>query len=410
MSARPRLLVITSTYPRWRDDPEPGFVHELSKRLVGQFDVSVIAPHAAGALTEETMDGVNIYRYRYAPVRWETLVNDGGIINNLNSNPAKWLLVPLFLFAQAWVAWRLIRRWHPDVIHAHWLIPQGLLVTLLRHVSRHAPPFVVTSHGADLFALRGRLARKLKRWVADSSAAMSVVSSAMREEVERNGFSPPRLIVLPMGVDLKHRFVPDPQRPRSTDQLLFVGRLVAKKGLSHLLDALPKVLERRPGVTLKIVGFGPEEAALKHQAQKLGIAEHVIFAGAVPQYALPDLYRHAAVVVAPFIRDASGDQEGLPVALMEAIGCGCPVVVGEVAGIHDLLGEMAQSSCVNPKDPDMLSDAIISNLEDPSQAVARALMIRRAALARIDWQVIAEGYGELLKSCVEGTTDTRSAA
>ena len=105
MSHRPRLLVLASTYPRWQDDPEPAFVHELSKRLVPDFDVLVLTPHAPGAAVEETMEGVRVVRYRYAPARFETLVSSGGIVGNLRAARWKWLLVPLFLFAQAWATW-----------------------------------------------------------------------------------------------------------------------------------------------------------------------------------------------------------------------------------------------------------------------------------------------------------------
>ena len=91
---RLRLLVLASTYPRWQNETEPGFVHELSRRLADQFDVRVVGTHAPGALRDETMDDVEVRRFRYAPVRLQTLVSDGGIVSNLKRQPWKWLLVP----------------------------------------------------------------------------------------------------------------------------------------------------------------------------------------------------------------------------------------------------------------------------------------------------------------------------
>lgn len=398
--AKPRLLVLTSTYPRWRDDPEPGFVHELSKRLVADFHVMVLAPHAKGAAVEETFDGVEVRRYRYAPAAWETLVNDGGMVSNLRNGPWKWLLVPGFFLSQAWATRRLVRRHRPQVIHAHWLVPQGFTMALLR-LFGHTPPFLVTSHGADLFSLRGRLMNALKRRVARASAAMTVVSSAMREEAVHIGMQPPRLEVLPMGVDFQARFVPDATEARRTDQLLFVGRLVPKKGLTHLLDALPLVLARRPAVRLAIVGFGPEAALLREQTQRLGLESKVEFLGAMPQAELPKLYRSASLFVAPFVRDAAGDQEGLPVALMEAVACGCPVVVGDVPGIRDILGKAAAAVCVKPEDSAALAAAILAALDDPAGAQARALQLRQNVVQQLDWTAIAAGYGRLLKACAE---------
>ena len=399
-ATKPRLLVLTSTYPRWRDDPEPGFVHELSRRLAADFEVMVLCPHAPGAKVEEELDGISVERYRYAPAAWETLVHGGGMVANLKRNPLKWLLVPGFLLGQAWAARRIVRRRSVDVLHVHWLIPQGLAALLLRLLGCRTP-YLVTSHGADLYSLRGTLSRALKRRVAAKSAAMSVVSGAMVEEAARLGLRPPKLEVLSMGVDLHGRFVPDTAIRRQADRLLFVGRLVPKKGLPYLLDAMPAVLARRPGVRLAIVGFGPEEVALKAQVKRLGLTTQVEFLGAKTQPELPELYRGASLFVAPFVKEASGDQEGLPVALMEAVGCGCPVVAGEVDGLRDLLGDAADQICVDPKDSAVLAAAILKSLEAPAEAAARVLELRQRALEKVDWSAVAAGYSRLLKACIE---------
>jgi glycosyltransferase involved in cell wall biosynthesis len=392
--AKPALLVLASTYPRWRDDPEPGFVHELCRRLTDRFHVIAVVPDAPGADSSGMLDGVEVVRYRYAPRRWQTLVNHGGIVTNLQRARWKWLSVPGFVLGQCLAARRLLRTRDIAVIHAHWLLPQGLIA---RSLGRRANvPYVVTSHGGDLFGLRGNLLVALKRKVAASCAAMTVVSSAMRDEASRLRLQPPRLEILPMGVDLRERFVPDPRQPRAVGELLFVGRLVAKKGLRHLLDAMPLVLAQRPNATLRIVGFGPEEAALRAQAARLGIDRSVDFAGATPQHDLPVLYRRASLLVAPFVRDASGNQEGLPVVLMEAIGCGCPVLVGDVAGVHDLLGEAAAEVCVQPQDTAVLATAILAALDHPDRAAARAQAMRAAAASRVDWQHIASSYANVL--------------
>jgi len=396
---KPTVLVLASTYPRWRGDPEPGFVHDLCRRLTDRFEVIALVPDAPGADPDGLFDGVDVIRYRYAPRRLQTLVNAGGMAANLQRHAWKWLLLPGFLLGQYLAARRVLRHRHVDVIHAHWLIPQGLVAWRLRQ--RTGVPYLVTSHGGDLFGLRGRWSTALKRRVAAAASAMTVVSSAMRDEAARIGLRPPRLDALPMGVDLRERFVVDPEAPRAHAELLFVGRLVAKKGLVHLLDALPAVLAQDPRVELRIAGFGPEEAALRAQAQRLGIAAQVHFLGAVTQADLPALYRRASLFVAPFVRDAHGDQEGLPVVLMEAIGCGCPVLVGEVAGIHDLLGATGAEVCLKPADTAALAAAIVKTLADPGQAQTRAQAMREAAARWIDWHPIADGYARLLRTCIE---------
>lgn len=392
--AKPTLLVLASTYPRWRDDHEPGFVHELCRRLSSAFHVVALVPDAPDAEPDGGMDGVEVIRYRYAPRRFQTLVNNGGIAVNLHRSRWKWLLVPTFVFCQYLSARRYISRHNVSVVHAHWLLPQGLIAMALARV--HGIPYLVTSHGGDLFGLRGRLAAGLKRRVAKNSTAMTVVSSAMQREAATLGLKPPHLQVVPMGVDLRVRFVPLPGVPREPSTLLFVGRLVGKKGLRYLLDALPTVLEHRPETILKIAGFGPEESALRDQALRLGIADKVQFLGAISQRSLPDLYRTASLFVAPFVRDETGNQEGLPVVLMEAIGCGCPVVVGNVAGVADLIGAATANVIVDPTDIPEFARTILQALANPLRSTEQAQQIRTTAFHSIDWTFIASEYAGLI--------------
>lgn len=227
---RKTLLVISSTYPRWTGDHEPGFVHELAKRLTSQFSVIALVPSSPGASFHEILDGVEVIRFRYAPRRFETLVNDGGIISNLRQHRWKMLLLPTFVLGQSWRLWRLSRSRKVDVLHAHWLLPQGLIAALLNKLSGTSPRYVVTSHGADLFALRGKVLNELKRFVVRTAAAVTVVSEAMRNELVHIGADVDRVRVSAMGVDLEGRFSPNESLERSHNEILFVGRLVEKKG------------------------------------------------------------------------------------------------------------------------------------------------------------------------------------
>lgn len=389
-----RLLVLTSTYPRWVADPEPGFVHELARRLTDRFEVCVLGPHAPGAKTVECIDEVNVVRYRYAPAALETLVNEGGIVGNLKKSPWKLLLVPGFLLAQWWATRKLVRQLKPDVVHAHWLVPQGI-VSALGRIGAKPNSLVVTSHGADLFAIRGRLFAWLRWQVIRRSAAITVVSEAMRQRVEEETAGQALASVMPMGVDLARQFTPDDAVCRSASQLLFVGRLVEKKGCIHLINAMPRVLGTFPDAKLVIVGFGPELEQLIARTSALGINAAVEFRGGVPQSMLPDLYRHSAVMVAPFIEAKDGDQEGLGLVVAEAIGCHCPVVVGDVPAVNDLV-DSRHSEIVKATDETKLSDAIIRVLRDPQAAQQRAAQARLDIAGRLSWDVVAHGYSGLL--------------
>jgi len=394
-AGKPRLLVLASTYPRWAGDHEPGFVHELARRLTEHFEVSALVPHAPGALTFELLDGVQVHRFRYAPSTFETLINDGGIATNLRRAPWKWLLVPCFMIAQLLAAARLLGRQLPDVVHAHWIIPQGLIMASLSAMGLRVPPVLLTSHGADLFTLKQPPLLWLKRFACRRAEALTVVSRAMLAEVEVLGVAPDRVQVRSMGVDLSERFTPCSSVARSDTEILFVGRLVEKKGVIHLVRAMPKILEVRPRARLSIAGFGPDESRLKSAVQDLGLSSHVVFLGAVAQHALPSLYRRAAVFVAPFVQAESGDQEGLGLVVPEAVGCGCPVVVSDIPAARDF-----GLDTVQPGSSEALAARIISILSSPEQARASAEEIRRQFVERFDWGRVAAEYSEVLDGIV----------
>ncbi|WP_267223391.1 glycosyltransferase family 4 protein [Dyella silvae] len=386
--------MLTSTYPRWSGDPEPGFVHELARRLTDRFDVHVIGPHAPGAKNRETLDGVVVHRYRYAPRAWETLVNDGGMLANIKRSPWKWLLVPGFLLGQWYAVRKAVRSYRPHVVHAHWMLPQGLIAAIaLRDV-----PWVVTSHGADLYGLRGRWFARMRRWVLGRAAIVTLVSEAMRVRLltESSGV---KTAVMPMGVDTDSRFTPG-GKGRNPNELLFVGRLVEKKGLHHLLHALPQILVEHPKARLTIVGFGPEEQRLRQITRDLTLEQHVQFVGALPQEALADHYRRACLFVAPFIEAGSGDQEGLGLVVAEAMACACPVVVGDVPAVHDLTGAAGGVS-VDATNHSALANTINHLLRDSAERSRLGMSGRLRAEQLFSWRKASDQYADLLSALVK---------
>lgn len=389
---KPVLLVLASTYPRWHGDPEPAFVHDLSRRLLDAYDVHVITPHFAGALRNEILDGVYVHRFLYAPAAWEKLVSNGGMLTNLKRTPLKWFLVPGFLLAMLFSLLRLQVLLKPAVIHAHWIIPQGLVVVLSGLICRMRP-VVLTSHGADLYSLKGGLLTGIKRWILQRIDQLTVVSRSMLSSASLLGVNNNRLRVMPMGVDLDSLFTPG-ESPRSNNLLLFVGRLVEKKGLTHLLDVLPALRARHLGLRLRIVGFGPLEQELKRQAEQLSLLDCIEFIGAVPQEQLVQHYREAAMLVAPFVRAESGDVEGLGLVAIEAIGCHCPVLLGDVPAVRDVLGDTSEW-IVDPRNEEALVRKIDQLLACPDEAQTRVSILRNELYARFSWQAVADSYQRL---------------
>ncbi len=160
--------------------------------------------------------------------------------------------------------------------------------------------------------------------------------------------------VLPHGVDLD-RFRPLPPSGGRTLRLLAVGRLVEKKGFAVLVDAVSRL--RRP-FDLRIVGDGPERAALEAQAVQAGVRDRIVFCGSRTHAELPAEYAAADVVVVPSIADRTGDRDGLPNVVLEAMASARPVVAANLAAIPSAVRDGETGLLVPPGDASALSAAV----------------------------------------------------
>jgi hypothetical protein len=151
---RARILVLTSTFPRWEGDIEPRFVFDLCRYLSKMYEVHILAPHAAGAKLQETLSGISVTRFRYFIPPVQSIAYEGRILTRLQQNPLRVIQVPFFLLGEILAISRLLKTHRFSVIHAHWIIPQGLAAVVATLNRKASPPILVTSHGADIYGLR----------------------------------------------------------------------------------------------------------------------------------------------------------------------------------------------------------------------------------------------------------------
>lgn len=393
------VLVLTSTYPRWKDDTEPRFVEFLSQQLAASRKVVVLAPHCEGAARHEVdrfgKYEIEIYRFRYAPTSFQSLAYDGGMLHRLRQNPVRIIWLALFMLSQwYWIA-KLHRRYGFSAVHAHWIIPQGIIATCYRLFQRSAPRLLVTSHGGDLYALRGRILLALKRWVLNRADSITVVSQAMRDECARIGIDTSKVHVASMGVDLTTQFTPR-NNASAPNSLVFVGRLVEKKGVEVLLRAMPAVLEQHPEAHLTIVGHGPERERLEKLAEFEDIVESVRFLGGKKHDELPALFRESAIAVMPSVVARTGDQEGLGLVAIEAMGCGCAVVSTDLPAIADSVQNKRTGLVARSGDASDLARCINELLASPDLRQQLAEQGRSFAVERFDWPIVGQRYNDLL--------------
>lgn len=392
--SKPRILVTTSTFPRWQGDTDPPFVYQLCAGLSERFDVHVLAPHQLGCLREETLNGIHVHRFRYAPRRMEILAYDGGMMRRLRANPLNLLILPGFLLAQCFSLLRLQREYRFALVHSHWIIPQGLVAALCAH------KFILTSHGGDLYALKGRTFGLLKRWVLARAKLVTVVSTTMRDKCIAMGVPAGKIRVRSMGVDTENLFAPPHNEGQSIRRgLLYVGRLVEKKGVPVLLKAMAILRERNLKPQLTIVGDGPDRADIKELTEKLKLESDVTFTGALNNNALPDYYRNASIFVLPSIVSGDGDQEGLGLVTIEAMACGCPVVASALPALADVVDDNSNGLLAKPGCPESLADKIELLMRDPE---LRAQFSRAGVKQsrNFDWKTVCAEYTGFIEAAI----------
>ena len=395
------ILVLTSTYPRWQGDTEPAFVHFLSRQLSANYKVIVLAPHYPGSRHKETIDGVLVYRFRYSPGFAERLAYDGGIIANLKNSIFKWLLVPFFLSSQLFYLFFLARKYKVKLIHAHWVIPQGLLAILARKL-RLIPGnirILCTSHGADLFSLQGGLLQSLKRFTFRNTDHATVVSTAMRDHLITMGCDTTNISIQSMGVDLTRQFIPDKHAVKTRD-IIYVGRLVEKKGVSTLIDSIRLLKKDYPEIKATLVGDGPERAALVQQCIESGINNQVEFVGSIANDRVPEFYQSAKIAVVPSIIAKDGDQEGLGLVAVEALGCGCATIASNLPALSDVVKHGENGLVFIAGEAIALKDSIRSILDDESLYNRLVNNSHQSVIDKFDWQAVGKRYIEIIEQCI----------
>ena len=358
LTRRPRLLVIASTFPASAEDGTPAFVRDLAIREGVEFDTTVLVPRTGNAPRHEVIDNITVERFAYFPKRWEDLA-EGAIVENLRARPARWFQVPFFFAGEIVALRRAIRRLRPDVLHVHWVIPQGVSAL----VGGRRIPWLVTTLGGDVYALNGRLSRWLKGSVLRRSRAVTTMNDDMRNRLVQLGAAPATTMVLPMGADVDAIRSAAEGVSRVPGRILFVGRLVEKKGTTFLLEA---VRQLAPGWSLKIVGDGPLRSQLEAKASEIGAGTQIQFVGTLGRKDLAAAYAEASIVVFPSVPAASGDQDGLCVALLEAMSVGSAVISSRMPGADVAIEDGTSGLLVPPGDVAALAAAMEKLLGDPA--------------------------------------------
>jgi len=360
-------------------------------------DVQVLVPDFPVAERETTFEGLRVRRVVYfRPRSWQRLCYDQGILDNLRRRPLAAIQVVPYVLAMAGEIVRTCRADGVRIVNSHWLVPQGLAGAVARGGTdfRH----VVHVHGAGLQALRrlpSGVGKRLVRFIVARTDRFVCASAHVREQLDRFLGVKTNAAVSPMGVDLqKFRKESESVHVGQSAEILFVGRLVEKKGVEHLIRALPLVLKGVPSAMLTVVGSGALSERLQSLAGQLGIAASVRFVGAMPHGDVIGRIRSADVVVVPSVVDSRGEADGMPTVLLEAMAASKRVVASRVDGIPEVLRAGENGWLCRPGDPHHLAETIILALGANASSVIDAA--RRTA-EQYGWPLVCKRYAGFLR-------------
>jgi glycosyltransferase involved in cell wall biosynthesis len=313
--------------------------------------------------------------------------------------------------------WQL-RRYAPRIVHVHFATDLMAIWPVLRGLG---VPVVATLHGYDINIYRefwqefGRAQRlypgRLLAAAAHPRLHFIAVSEAIRRRAVEYGIPPDKVSVKYIGVDVA-RFTPSGagilERKR---RILFVGRMVEKKGAATLIRAFARVRDRVPDAELTMVGEGPQSAEIKQLAANLHLP--VQFTGALASDAVREQLSQARVFCLPSITAANGDAEGFPIVILEALASGVPVVSSARGGAAEGIDHGVTGWRLPENDLDALVAALLQSLSDDPLVARMSQAARSHVVSRFDLHkctgILEDFYDELTDRCGVRNFDRHNA-
>lgn len=397
-----RVVHVVTAWPRSDQDPITPWLVSLLRRLRDRgVEAEVLAPAYRGGPDLE-VEGVPVRRFRYAPSSLERLTHEETVPDRLGRAPAWGVLLPAY-FGAGLAASVALGRGRPDVVHVHWPMPHALFGAALRRASGGHAALVCSYYSVEIRWVERRLRALLPllRWSARTADEVTAISTSTAVRLRDLTGREARIVPFAAPLDGAGAAEDPPPEPFSEGgkeiRILFVGRLVERKGVEVAVRALAELRRHRPA-RLDVVGEGPRASRIRQVARETGVASHVRFRGRVGEAELRRLYAQCDVFVLPAVMDRKGDTEGLGVVLLEALRFGRPVVASAVGGIPDIVVPGESGWLVPPGDSRALADRILALAADPEEARRMAGRGKSWAARRFSWDRILDDLLECYAS------------
>ena len=394
LNSQKKILVTASCFPRWENDIEGGgsFVYDICTRLTSFFSIIVLTPTRINTDKYSSFSNIKIIRFQYYFFKRNNLINEDGIAQTLSRKPLYFIFVPGFLIKQLFALIKNVKRNNVEIIHAHWLIPQGFIACIYKKFFNKRIKIICTSHGSDLNLNFGFIGKSLIKFTLNHIDSLTVVSESLKEKTVSLGYTKP-IEVIPMGVDTKkfnHKNRNDIKLNISSLVLLYIGNFVEIKGVEYLLYALPTIIKEFPDVKLFLIGDGILKEKYIKIAEELSITSHVIFTGFIENSIVPQYFSSVDIIVMPSL------SEGSPVVMAEAMSCSSLLITSDIAAFQSHIKDNVNGFKVPVKNSNALAEKIIEVLKNKNDFQAIRENARQYAIENFDWEIVKDRYLKLL--------------
>lgn len=365
----------------------------IARALIGLgVRVDVLTSRFESEPYEEIKDGVRIYRVR----SFRKGIHDCGLRGALT-----------YIFFALFKSRQLLKENRYDALHFFFSFPTGLLSLALNKKI----PYIVSLRGSDVpgydkySKVTSYLHRVLKPinlsiWrnagrVIALSEGLKKIASLSAPELEMG--------VIHNGIDSNVFYPEGVARKRANNQikLICVSRLLERKGIQYLLQALADI--RKENISLEIVGEGSFEANLKAMTLELELTQRVHFAGYCPRQELYKLYNQSDIFVLPSLTESFG------LVFAEAMACGLPIIGTRVGGIPEIVLDNDNGILVPPHNVEALKEAILSLADDPALRKKIGRQNVQRIRKKFSWKIIATEYLEEYRQLAQKATNLKQA-
>ncbi|MEJ2547210.1 MAG: glycosyltransferase family 4 protein [Gemmatimonadota bacterium] len=385
------------------EDPiTPWLVELIRRQREAGLDAQVLAPAYRGGPDREAFDEIPVHRFRYAPAGWETLTHDETVPDRIRHRRSAAALVPLYL-AGGIRAGHEAGRLEPAIVHVHWPMPHALIGAAVRRGAGGRTAMVCSYYSVELYWVKRSMPRltPFLAWTARTADAVTAISNSTAAAVRELTDGPVHIVPYGAAIEDEGEAVRHVALGGEGPlRILFVGRLVERKGVEVLVRAL-SALSAVPDAELTVIGTGERAEVIERTARAHGVSDRVHMLGSVSRERLVESYANHDIFVLPAVMDEKGDTEGLGVVLLEALRFERPVIASGIGGITDIIEHDRTGLLVPPGDPAALASAVEALVRDPVRARIIAKSGREDARRRFGWERVLGETNRVYREAVE---------